>query len=63
MTTSAPPYLRSALLQREAAEMLGVTPKTLRAWLHSGYGPQPVRDGSRLLYDRAELSAFLAGAR
>jgi hypothetical protein len=35
-------------------------------WQRSNYGPQPVRDGerpgARLLYDRAEVEAFAAGA-
>jgi hypothetical protein len=45
---------------------LGVTRQTLNNWQRSNYGPQPVRDGerpgSRLLYDRAEVEAFAAGA-
>jgi hypothetical protein len=29
-------------------------------WAAKGYGPQPVRDGNRLLYDPAEITAFIS---
>jgi DNA-binding transcriptional MerR regulator len=63
MPNTPPPHLRAALQQGEAADLIGVTPRTLRNWRKSGFGPTPVRDGCRLLYDRAEVSAFMAGAR
>jgi DNA-binding transcriptional MerR regulator len=50
------------LSQVEAAAILAVTDRTLRNWQRSGFGPRPVHDGSRLLYDRAEVEAFAAGA-
>lgn len=56
------PTLRLGLSQIEAASVLGVTRRTLNNWQRIGYGPQPVRDGNRLLYNRAEVEAFAAGA-
>jgi predicted site-specific integrase-resolvase len=50
----------------ETAIILGVSRQTLNNWHRSGFGPQPVREGNRpgarLLYDRAEVEAFAAGA-
>jgi DNA-binding transcriptional MerR regulator len=62
MMTALSPSLRLGLSQVEAAAILAVTDRTLRNWQSSGFGPRPVRDGSRLLYDRAEVEAFAAGA-
>jgi predicted site-specific integrase-resolvase len=56
------PTLRLGLNQLETAALLGVTRRTLNNWQRTGYGPQPVRDGNRLLYSRAEVEAFAAGA-
>ncbi len=55
--------LRQGLLQKEAAQHLGVSERTQRRWYLDGYGPQPYRDGSRLLYNAADLAAFAAGGR
>jgi transcriptional regulator with XRE-family HTH domain len=64
--TSTSPTLRLGLSQVETAALLGVTRRTLNNWQRSGFGPQPVREGqlpgARLLYDRAEVEAFAAGA-
>lgn len=59
----APTNLRPALLQKEAAEHLGVSIRTLLNWRNTNHGPQPVRDSGRWLYDRAEVEAFARGAR
>lgn len=52
--------------QTEAAAVLSVSRRTLNNWQRQGYGPQPTREGerpgARLLYDRAEIEAFAAGA-
>lgn len=61
MTHVSNPAMRAGLLQREVAEQLGVTVRTLNSWLHAGYGPQPVRDGNRLVYDTADVEAFASG--
>jgi len=63
MISTPPAALRAALLQKEAAAILGVTARTLRNWRRYGFGPQPHEDGGRLLYDRAAVDAFAAGAR
>jgi transcriptional regulator with XRE-family HTH domain len=66
LLTNSLPSLRLGLSQVEAAALLGVTRQTLNNWHRSGFGPQPVREGhrpgARLLYDRAEVEAFAAGA-
>lgn len=62
MQNLPPVTLRAGLSQLEAATLLGVTSRSLRNWQRSGFGPKPVRDGARLLYDRAEVEAFAAGA-
>lgn len=62
MLNLPPATLRAGLSQVEAAALLGTTRRTLNNWHRSGFGPQPVRDGARLLYDRAEVEAFAAGA-
>ena len=62
MLTTLPSTLRCGLTQAEAAALLGVCERTLLNWRKSGFGPQPVRDGGRWLYDRAAIQAFAAGA-
>jgi excisionase family DNA binding protein len=63
MLNSVPAALRHGLRQKEAAVQLGVSPRTLQRWMRDGFGPQPHRDGSHVLYDPADIMAFLAGAR
>lgn len=66
LLTTPSPSLRLGFTQAETAGFLGVTRRTLNNWQRSGYGPKPIRDGdrpgSRLLYDRAQVEAFAAGA-
>lgn len=57
------PALRTGLLQKEVAAELGVTVRTLSQWAKDGFGPEPTRDGNRLLYCPAAVAAFKAGAR
>lgn len=54
--------LRPGLSQVEAAAILEVDPRTLRKWASRNYGPQPIRDGNRLLYDPVDIEAFALGA-
>jgi DNA-binding transcriptional MerR regulator len=54
--------LRLGLTQREAAALLQISTRSLRRWARQGFGPQPVRDGGQLLYDRAAILAFAEGA-
>ena len=44
----------------DAAAFLGLSVKTLANWRVSGAGPQFIKLGSRVLYNRADLEAFLA---
>ena len=61
MFTETIATVRTGVTISEAAEFLGRSEKTLFNWRKCKFGPQPVRDGNRLLYDRAELAAFRAG--
>lgn len=66
MLTTPSPALRLGLSQIEAAALLGISRRTLNNWQRANFGPRPVREGerpgARLLYDRAEVEAFAAGA-
>jgi DNA-binding transcriptional MerR regulator len=62
MHITPPATLRVGLNQTEAAALVGVSTVTLRNWRKAGFGPQPVRDAGRLLYDRGAIEAHLAGA-
>lgn len=66
LLTTTSPTLRLGLSQVEAATLLGITRRTLNNWQRANFGPRPVREGdrpgARLLYDRAEVEAFAAGA-
>ena len=55
--------LRSGLSPAEVASALGVTTRTLRNWRKVDFGPVPISDRGRLLYDRAAVEAFARGAR
>lgn len=46
----------------QAAELAGVTPKTVRAWVEAGALPAG-RRGRRLAIRRADLDAYLSGGR
>jgi excisionase family DNA binding protein len=47
----------------EVAELLRTTPATLRWWRHQRSGPPAFRSGRRLLYDRADVEAYIAQLR
>jgi excisionase family DNA binding protein len=44
----------------EAAAYLRVPVGTLRKWRSQGRGPQSVKLGRRVLYDKADLDRFIA---
>lgn len=46
----------------EAAEILGISPWTVRAYIHDGK-LRPVRLGRRVLLEEAELERFIARAK
>ncbi|MGY2075627.1 helix-turn-helix transcriptional regulator [Blastococcus sp. SYSU DS0828] len=49
--------------EREAAQVTGFAPGTLRQWRHHGRGPAFHRVGRTVLYDRAELHRFVMAGR
>src|SRR5688572_16803395 len=44
----------------DAAEDLGLAPKTLANWRYQGRGPRYLKLGQRVVYEQAELDAFKA---
>jgi excisionase family DNA binding protein len=52
-------YLTTA----EVAELLRTSPETVRYWRHIGSGPKSFKVGRRVLYDVADVEAFIAAAR
>jgi len=44
----------------EVAEICRAAPETVRYWRYIGYGPQSFRVGRRVLYEAAEVRAWLA---
>jgi excisionase family DNA binding protein len=51
------------LTTKEVADLLRTSPETVRFWRHVGKGPQSFKVGRRVLYDVADVEAFLAEAR
>ncbi len=52
------------LNQRQAAEIIGVSPFTLNRWRHERFGPAFVRISARCVrYRRADIEAWLEGRR
>lgn len=45
----------------EFAELARTSPATVRYWRHMQYGPQGRKIGRRVLYDAAQVTAFLDG--
>lgn len=48
---------------QEAAEYLGVKPTALTKWRYEKRGPAYVKSGSRVVYLKADLDAWLAAGR
>ncbi len=44
---------------QDAAKYLGLTESTIAKWRMSGRGPRYIKAGARVLYDRADLDAWL----
>jgi predicted DNA-binding transcriptional regulator AlpA len=53
------PHSGNALTETQAAEHLGLSIATLRAWRHRGKGPRFVRFGRAVRYLRVDLEAFI----
>ena len=49
--------------QTQAAEILGVNPRTLEGWRQRGGGPVFVKYGGRVVYETSDLEAFKAARR
>jgi DNA-binding transcriptional MerR regulator len=47
----------------ELADMYRTTPSTIRYWRHTGYGPQGVKVGKRVLYAESEIRRWDEGVR
>ncbi len=48
------------LTTKQAANMLGLSPRTLQAWRVDGNGPMYIRIGhNRVLYDPADIQSWL----
>ena len=57
--TDHPTYLST----RQAAELLGVSPRTLERYRGSGEGPPYMKVGPRVRYARADLDAWMEEGR
>lgn len=51
------------LTSKEVAALAGVTPATVRSWVHRGYGPPYFRVVRSIRYKRAEVEAWLEAGR
>lgn len=61
---SGQPQSAQALLLSvaSAAELLGISPKTLRNWLSAGRSPvQPVKVGARTMFRFSDICAYVDG--
>jgi predicted site-specific integrase-resolvase len=55
--------LPSLLKEREAADLLGLSFRTLQSWRSRGGGPAYVRLGGGVRYDAHDLSDFIQSGR
>lgn len=51
------------LSERDAAQYLGITQRTLQDWRLNRRGPAFIRLGRRIAYDQADLERFLSANR
>lgn len=51
------------LIQKQTAERLGVSIRTLNNWKRRGHGPRPTNFGGVLVYDAAAVEAYARGVR
>lgn len=47
------------LITEEVGDLLRTSPETVRYWRHIGKGPRSVKVGRRVLYDRADVLAWI----
>lgn len=55
--------MNRAITEVEAAESLGLSVATLRAWRHRNTGPRFVRFGRAVRYLHTDLDSFIAASR
>lgn len=55
--------LRKYLNESQAADLLGVSPKTLSRWRWAGKGPDFYKFGGAVRYKTADLEVFAEGSR
>lgn len=58
-TTQAQPVARQLLNNDETADMLNVSRRTLPVWRVQGKGPQFIKIGKLVRYERTELDAWI----
>lgn len=51
--------MKKYMIEKEAAHFVGIAPKTLRNLRNSGGGPLFINAGRRILYEVADLEAWL----
>lgn len=51
------------LTTEEVAKLVRTSPATVRYWRHVGAGPKSFRVGRRVLYDEADIKAWLEAAK
>jgi predicted site-specific integrase-resolvase len=54
---------RPLLRETDAAQALGVSPRTLQKWRWNGKGPKFIRLNGAVRYDTADIESFVSGAR
>jgi predicted DNA-binding transcriptional regulator AlpA len=57
------PQHTSAMNETAAAQLLGMSVATLRAWRHRKQGPRFVKFGRSVRYLSADLETFIEGSR
>jgi excisionase family DNA binding protein len=48
------------LTNAEVARILGITPRTLENWRQQGRGPEYLKDGKVVRYERAAVERYIA---
>lgn len=62
LAAPAVPYPQ-LLTTEQAAQALGLAPKTLRNWASAGQGPAVIRIGGRVRYAPEDLKAYIDACR
>lgn len=57
------PYQKQNLTEEEAAEVLGLSRRTLQMWRYEGKGPVYLKLGGAIRYNRRDLEEYQRDAR